>query len=229
MTFRRSLALFLFAVSIGTASAQTCPTRPPGQFSITWNGNASLCDTHSPCKAGEVITFQLVFFGGSAYQRQECDSYAWDFGDGTPTASGLSFQHVYANEGTYTVIVTLTNALGSYKTAPLYVVITTSGRCPTRAPAATNFIQPSCATCSIGERVQFSVVTPPDGEPEACDSFAWDFGDGETSTERSPVHIFRTTGSRMVSVREWNHIGEPITISTTVKITTPSRRRAARH
>ncbi len=40
-------------------------------------------------------------------------SYQWDFGDGTPNASGRNPVHTYMDEGTYTVTLTVNNSAGS--------------------------------------------------------------------------------------------------------------------
>ncbi|WP_340536699.1 LamG-like jellyroll fold domain-containing protein [Nocardioides sp. GXZ039] len=39
-------------------------------------------------------------------------SYAWDWGDGTPAAAGVTAAHTYAAAGTYTVTLTVTDDLG---------------------------------------------------------------------------------------------------------------------
>ena len=40
-------------------------------------------------------------------------SYSWNFGDGLPTAAGVTVSHVYQTAGTYTVSLTVTDSLGA--------------------------------------------------------------------------------------------------------------------
>lgn len=41
-------------------------------------------------------------------------TYSWDYGDGTPTATGAALPHTYAAAGTYSVKLTASGALGDY-------------------------------------------------------------------------------------------------------------------
>lgn len=43
---------------------------------------------------------------------QQAASYVWDFGDGSPTASGFNIDHQYAQSGTYTVTLVAGNSCG---------------------------------------------------------------------------------------------------------------------
>ncbi|TMA97303.1 MAG: PKD domain-containing protein, partial [Deltaproteobacteria bacterium] len=52
-----------------------------------------------------------VAFGGSGSADPDGDalSYLWDFGDGSPTATGAQVSHVYADNGTYTITLTVSD------------------------------------------------------------------------------------------------------------------------
>jgi PKD repeat protein len=108
-------------------------------------------------------------------------SYQWDFGDGT-TSTQTNPSHVYTNAGVYNVCLTI-NAF----------VIGTS------IPICTNQV---CQTVTIGscgaafEYVggqfanQFVFQDFSYTDLGTVTAWAWDFGDGTTSTEQFPVHDF---------------------------------------
>jgi PKD repeat protein len=75
----------------------------------------------SEFSAGETILFTCVAAGG-----QSPYSFNWDFGDGI-TSYAMNPVHVYENAGTYTVALTVTDALGSSKTATKTVEIAPTG------------------------------------------------------------------------------------------------------
>lgn len=62
-----------------------------------------------------------VFFNAASSTATNA-SYAWDFGDGT-TASGVAPTHAYSQARTYTVNMTVTNALGQTETASKTVTV----------------------------------------------------------------------------------------------------------
>lgn len=54
---------------------------------------------------------------------------------------------------------------------------------------------------------------------EHADLYAWDFGDGNTSTEWSPVHTYAASGEytvTLISTNQWNDISDTITQTVTV-------------
>src|SRR4030042_377079 len=54
-----------------------------------------------------------------------------------------------------------------------------------------------------------------------ADNFQWDFGDGSTSTDENPWHIFNSTGSFEVSLKVTNDDGsDETTSSVTIKAPT---------
>ncbi len=79
---------------------------------------------HDPVMTTTVVSWQVTF-AGMAQGTPPID-YAWAFGDGT-TGTGQVVVHTYSAEGTYTVTMTATNALG-------YGVAATSGRVTISGP-----------------------------------------------------------------------------------------------
>jgi len=104
-------------VSITTGA---CPTAAPGTVLVSYRGASSNCGaTATPCFAAEQIAFSPSTAG---YAFQACDTYAWDFGDGT-TSSAMSPAHSYDAAGTYTVRFTVTNSLGTQVSGPATIVV----------------------------------------------------------------------------------------------------------
>jgi hypothetical protein len=81
-------------------TVEACPVAAPSQLSIAHQCNLG-------CESGVPISF---FAQG--YVPQACDAFAWDFGDGSSSASANP-AHAFANPGTYAVNLTITNALGT--------------------------------------------------------------------------------------------------------------------
>lgn len=107
-------------------------------------------------------------------------SYAWDFGDGS-TSTDKSPSHVYANAGNYNAVLTVTGPGGTVeksvtikvnakKPVANFTASPTSGK----APLTVNFTNRSTGTIS---------------------SYAWSFGDGSSSDDKSPSHKYTTAGT----------------------------------
>lgn len=136
-------------------------------------------------------------------------SYIWDFGDGSPTSSEVSPEHVYTGDQEfYTVKLTSVNALGCTNTRVMNQYI--------------HIIPPPVAKFNV---VPGLVINIPDYtfefEDESennPDQWAWDFGDGSTSTSRSPNHTYTDTGSYKVTLRVTNQFNCSSEISKTVKV-----------
>ncbi len=119
-------------------------------------------------------------------------AYAWDFGDGASSADENPV-HSFAEAGTYTVTLTTTNGYGedSFSSA------ITIGETPTAG-----FTAPAAA--AVGKEVAF-VNTSAGTAPLA---YAWDFGNGATSTVENPGHAFASVGSYTVTLTVTSDYGE---------------------
>jgi len=115
-------------------------------------------------------------------------SFIWDFGDGSPQQkAGLSsVVHPYASAGTY--IAKLLMADTSY----------------------CNYPDELDLTLRIAPLVKAQFVTPPSGcapytavfdnTTLAGQQFFWDFGDGSTSTDVNPTHLYSNIGNYTVKL-----------------------------
>ncbi len=139
----------------------------------------STADTAS-CKAPFTVTFNN--------QSSNAVSYAWNFGDDS-TSTLQNPSHIYNKPGTYTVTLVVTNANGCrdsfIKTNYINVI----------RPVASieNIPDSGCVPFTKTFSVSANVADP-------VASYAWNFGDGNTSNSASPSNIYTTEGAYNVSV-----------------------------
>lgn len=131
-------------------------------------------------------------------------SWQWDFGNGQ-VFNTMSPTATYTNPGTYDVSVTITTADGCTET----LLLRNNVRVGT--PVTPDFTADITDLCS-GSEVQFTDLTT------GANQWLWDFGDGDTSTERNPVHIYTSNGEFTVSLTAYNN-GCPTTVTKTQFVT----------
>ncbi|MDZ4844335.1 MAG: DUF2341 domain-containing protein [Chitinophagales bacterium] len=109
-------------------------------------------------------------------------SYAWDFGDGN-TSSTLSPQHTYGIAATYNASLIVTSDNGCTDTISKSVVVEdfldAGFTAATECKGDTTFFVPNSL---------------------AGFSYAWNFGDGNTSITTSPTHVYAAAGTYAVTV-----------------------------
>jgi len=116
--------------------------------------------------------------------------YSWDFGDGTQ-GTGVSVQHAYSQDGTYTVILTVTDNDGATNSTEAIKTVLN------RSPVA-SFTE-SAHTVYSSENIHFdgSESHDPDG---VIVSYSWDFGDGNTATGVEVDHAYEDDGVYTVTL-----------------------------
>ncbi len=122
-------------------------------------------------------------------------SWTWDFGNGTPPSNLQNPSTTYPTPGVYTVTLTASNGTSSNtKIKTNYILVN-------KAPIAGFRI--SNDTACIGQTITFtdtSVIAP--GAPP-IGTFAWNFGDGISSSVAVPTitHAYTTPGTYPISLR----------------------------
>ncbi|WP_375579621.1 PKD domain-containing protein [Marivirga tractuosa] len=112
-------------------------------------------------------------------------SYDWDFGDSN-SATTANPSHTYASAGTYAVKLSVTDANGCNN---LFIDTVSVFEEPTPDFQATA----QGSICSQKPIVFDNLTTLP---TEA--TFSWDLGDGSTSTEENPEHVYAEAGDYTV-------------------------------
>ncbi|MBS1582067.1 MAG: PKD domain-containing protein [Bacteroidetes bacterium] len=112
----------------------------------------------------------------------------WDLGNGT-TSTENDPAATYSTPGSYTISLTMTNALGCSATVTQQDAVTAYG-----LPVVTFFVEPDSGCAPLP--VQFSNTTDP-GMIGGC---TWDFGDGATSTDCQVPHTYQDAGTYSVSL-----------------------------
>ncbi len=133
----------------------------------------------------------VSFYGGSV-EGGAGASFRWSFGDGA-TGDGPAVQHTYTEDGTY--IATLTVTTGSGETATATVQINVLGEA-NETPTATIIASPTTGAVPLIVLFQAS-ATDADG---IVLQYAWNFGDGTTSSGQTVEHLYLTPGTFAVTL-----------------------------
>jgi len=111
-------------------------------------------------------------------------SFTWDFGDGT-SGSGQSTQHAFANTGTFTVLLTVTDDAGRFATASQTITVGNGN------PTADFTFNPSAPRS--GQQVVFDASSTQPAPGRTITSFSWAFDDGGSGTGQTVTHTFNIT------------------------------------
>jgi PKD repeat protein len=143
-----------------TATIVTSPASPIIGQAINFNGSTSIA------APGRVIR-----------------SWNWDFGDGA-SGSGPQVSHAYANSGSYTVVLTVTDDAGRVGTATVTISVGTGN------PTADFTFNPSAPRS--GQQVTFDASASQAASGRTIVSYSWSFGNGNSGTGPTVTTTFTT-------------------------------------
>jgi PKD repeat protein len=193
----------------GATTAEQNPTHTydaPGVYSVILtaaNANGSRSKTNSitvlPAPLADFAAAPLFGFVPLTVQFTNlslygADALVWNFGNGT-ASSAQNPTNTYGIPGLYTVTLTASNAYG-VDVAAKTNYITAAAVCP-----IANFSQ------SVNYGCAPLTVSFTDVSGNWPTSWAWDFGDGTTSTQQNPTHTYQTGGRYLVSLTASNSGG----------------------
>ncbi|HEX6429326.1 MAG TPA: PKD domain-containing protein [Niastella sp.] len=147
--------------------------------------------------------FPVTFTDKSTVSDGAISSRHWDFGDGN-TSTEENPAHTYTGTGNYTVTLKITSQHGCSKSfsKPQYIQIASG--------VLTDFdYAPAQNSCNAPIDIDFNNKSVESGTV----SYVWDFGDGQTSVERSPRHHYMLNGAYTVTLVAVTNSGCSDTIS----------------
>ena len=174
-----------------------------GSYTITYKTNFEDC-IDSIKKIITIVSKPVVSFSSPSV-RTSCyppltvqfantstgaTTYFWRFGDGT-TSTDINPVHTYTTTGVFDVTLIASNGAGGCSDS-----ITQKAFVKISPPVITSFVNlpfRECAPATVPFNANIDSTEP-------IKSFFWNFGDGTTSTSRSPVHTYNNTGTYDVSL-----------------------------
>jgi|GEM_PF-1158580 len=117
------------------------------------------------------------------------DSFIWDFGDGSATATGATASHTYTSAGVYTIFLTAEASPAACTTTLTDTISMTVEAYPSPSIAglATDIAEPL-----VFEDITFTANIV---DNVAISNYDWSFGDGEGSDESEPQHSYDLVNS----------------------------------
>lgn len=174
-----------------TLTTYTQPVIPGGDSCIAqssqeiWVGNVSQeCENWFDYSTNDNQTFDF-----NGYPNPDADHYFWSFGDGQ-TANGQNVSHTYM----YNIDTTVLVSLETWHTNPLG---------DTCVAMSQQYINVGNEECYAGFTYTVDSLNPflysfTDVSTGPVTTYLWDFGEGTSSEEQHPEHLFNDSGSFLV-------------------------------
>lgn len=136
--------------------------------------------------------YQVRFTNSSKYGHSGTATFTWDFGDGSPKFVGKNPPvHNYASKGYYSVMLIMSDPDACNSPDTIIKTFSIDSRFLKAASSFPDVI------CTKAGAILFS------NSSTNATSVLWDFGDGTTSTELTPTHLF-DTGTYWITLIAFN-------------------------
>jgi hypothetical protein len=199
--------VMLFCISFLSCKKKE-ETKPTPTTSVTHPVTPTEPYVYSILHSGELYSGSKQMFSAS----KEMAEIFWDFGDGTSfkTAGGTVVSHTYPTTGTYTVVSLAEN--DSSKRVQILLTIQSRNT------------YSITGRHTVGDTMWFQPISPSD----PSSSYLWTFGDGTTSTEYRPYHIYGKAMGYGVKLSvngnddltSWRYLGIYDTVHIATRLTT---------
>ncbi len=175
-----------YTVTLVVTSATGCTASSSSSVTVVAKPTAAFnFNNFNACTSGNTVTLANTSTGAT--------NYLWDFGNGV-LSNQTSPTVTYSTAGTYTITLTATNSNGCSET--ISKTVTTISK-----PTAIFTIANNATQCTGNNN--FSFVN----NSVNASSYAWNFGDGATSTLNSPSHTYTGSGTFTVTLTVSNSAG----------------------
>ncbi len=160
--------------------------------------------------ATTLLTDEIVYFNASDSFDDDGTilSYYWDFGDAA-NGTGVFVNHTYADDGVYTVFLTVTDDDGAANTTSSTITVLN------RSPVAS--LVASATTVFVNETITFNASTSEDPDGTIV-TYLWDFGDGANATGLIVNHAFAVNGTYLVILNVTDDDGAAAQSNVTINV-----------
>ncbi|SFW70248.1 PKD domain-containing protein [Chitinophaga sancti] len=199
-----------YSVTLQALTQDGCQANVTRSFTISDIPTASIGVTPTTaCTVPATFNFTGLTTGATAWK--------WNFNDGGSSAV-QNVSHQYNAEGTYTVTLTASNAAGCAANAVTTVAVK-------KPILSIDGLPNGCVPLE-------DKFTPIVATADPVISWSWNFGDGTTSTDKVPTHIFTKAGNYIVTLTITTQggcmqtatfpvqVGDPVDVEFTVDRTT---------
>ena len=142
---------------------------------------------------GDLVSF-LATGTGSGSSTDTITSITWDFGDGD-TATGMSVSHIYEDNGTYTVNLTVEDEDSVIQDSITVIVADLNASGEISVPSTIAY---------EGDLVSFDSINLVDSPYDEIFTIIWNFGDGTIVGGPGPGHRFSDQGVYTVTLIIWD-------------------------
>lgn len=159
----------------------------------------------------------LIPFDGTMSKDNDgiISGYRWEFGDGTATSSLARAFHTYADVGSYTVKLTVTDNRGATDTATHALSILALAQ---NQPPVARISAPPRADLGVPVVLDASMSYDPDGQLR---SWEWSIGGQLAARGQQVSHTFTTAGSHAVVLTVLDDRGAQATASHSIDVGMP--------
>ena len=200
-TLRWWALVAVLGLALGTSVAcgtndQEYPTQPPARnVGDTLIGDDSLIANFEVDAPEDPTDRSRIFIDTSLGFILK---WKWDFGDGK-TSSFQNPVHTYNKDGTYVVLLTVSNS----DTSDSVTQFVTIGEIEEPPPEG----QPPLASFSFTANNETLTVIFVDTSSGPPTSWAWSFGDGTGSNAKDPIKTYSSAGTYLVTLTVTNSAG----------------------
>ncbi len=134
--------------------------------------------------------FDVVLSAGLEVADDLAGEFTWDMGDGSAPLTGDKVSYSYKKAGKYTVIV---STEFDDQTIEKRIDLDIRAATQNNAPVAK-------FSSSVSDKTVTFTNSSTDADGDEL-TYVWDFGDGETSTDKNPTHTYKTEETKTYKVK----------------------------